>query len=67
MVGVPYIGNARHFLGISVQDGMMIPEIDAWASVPISNGRCFELAISRLKRGEIEEIIVSCIFQTLSV
>ena len=35
MVGVPNIGNARSFLSICVQDGMTIPQIDAWANVSV--------------------------------
>ena len=67
MVGVPNIGNARGFLDISVQDGITIPKIDAWAYASISHTPCFELVTSRLKRGGIEEIMVSCIFQSSSV
>ena len=64
---LPNIGNAWSFLGISVPDRMTIPKIDAWASAPISHTPCFELAISRQKRGGIKEVMVSCIFQTSSV
>ena len=35
MVGVPNIGNARSFLSICVQDGMIMPKTDAQASVSI--------------------------------
>ena len=35
MVGVPIIGDARNFLGICVQDGGAIPEIDPQASISI--------------------------------
>ena len=35
-VGVPNIGNVRSFLNICFQDGMIISEIDAWASMSIS-------------------------------
>ena len=35
MVGVPNIGNVRSFLGISVQDGMIIPKINVWPGVSV--------------------------------
>ena len=67
MVGVPKIGNTGCFFSICVQDGMIILKIDAWARVSILYPPCFELAISRVKRGGIEEIVISHIFQTSSV
>ena len=67
MVGVPNKGNARSFYGTCVQDGMIIPKINTQASAPISYPLCFELAFSRTKKGEIEEIVISCIFQTSSM
>ena len=63
MVGVSNIENARSFLSICIQDGMAIPKIDAWASVSIFYPQ-FELAVSRMKRGGIEEIMISQIFLT---
>ena len=59
MKGVPNKGNARSFHSICVQDGMVIPKINAWASAPVSYPPCFELATSRMKRGGVEEIVVS--------
>ena len=34
-VGVSNIGNDRGFLGISVQDGGIIPKINVWSSLSI--------------------------------
>ena len=51
--GVSNIGNARSFLSICVQDGLIIPKINAWAGMSISYSPCFELANSRTKRGWI--------------
>ena len=55
------------FLGICVQDRMIIPEINSWASVPVSYPPCFEFAICRMKRGGIKEMMISHIFQTTLV
>ena len=43
MVGVPYIGNARSFFGICVQDRMIIPKIYAQASTSVSYAPCLSL------------------------
>ena len=61
------MGNTRSFLSICVLDERIIPKINAQASTPISYPPCFELAISRMKRDGIEEIVIGCIFQTSSV
>ena len=59
MKGVPNKGNARSFHSICVQDGMVIPKVNAGASAPVSLTPSFELAASRMKRGGVEEIVVS--------
>ena len=66
IVGVPSIGNARSFLGICVQDGGTFPKIDVQASMSISYP-CFKLTDSRMKRGGIDKIAISCIFLASSV
>ena len=43
------------------------PKIDAWASAPISQPPCCELAVSRMKRGGAEEVMVSHVFQATPV
>ena len=40
--------------GISVEDEVVTPKIDVWASTPISHPQSFELAISSMKRGGVE-------------
>ena len=65
-VGVPNIENARCFPNICVQDGMIIPKINLQASASISCPH-FKLAVSRMKRGGIEEIMISHIFLISSV
>ena len=62
LVGVPCMGDARSSQGISVQGEISTPEINAQASAPISHPQSYELAISRLKRGGVEVIMVGHIF-----
>ena len=59
----PLVGECQVFHGICIQDGIITPKIDAWASTPISHPLCCELAVSRMKRGGIEEVMVSHVFQ----
>ena len=63
MVGVSNIENTKNFLGICVQDRGAILKINAWATISIFNP-LFKLTDSGMKRGEMEEIMVSCFFLT---
>ena len=56
------MGDARSSHSISVQDEIVTPKFDAWASAPISHPQSYELAISSLKRGGVEVIVAGHIF-----
>ena len=62
MVWDPLHGECQEFHGIYIQDEVVAPKIDAWASASISHPPCFEVANSRPKRGGVEVITVSHIF-----
>ena len=62
LVGVPCMGDARSSHSMSVQDEIVTPKIDAWASAHISHPQSYKLPISRLKRGGVEVIVASHIF-----
>ena len=52
----------QEFHGISVHDEKVTPNINAWASIPISCPQSYELAIFRMKRGGVDVIIAGHIF-----
>ena len=56
-------GGHRSSHGISVEDGIVAPKIDAQASTPISHPQSYELAISSMKRGWIRVIVTGHILQ----
>ena len=62
MVWGPLHGECQEFHGICIQDEVIIPKINAWASAPIPHTLSCELAISRMKRVGVEAIMVGCIF-----
>ena len=53
MPGVPWYLYLGH---------MVTPKIDAQANAPVLNPPCCKLAISRMKRGGVEEVVASHIF-----
>ena len=57
------MGDSRSSYSISVEDEMIIPKINAWASAPISHPQSYELSISSMKRGRMEAIMAGCILQ----
>ena len=59
----PLVWEMLEFHGICIQEGIVTPRINAWASAPISHTPCWKLAISRMKRGGVEKVMVSRVFQ----
>ena len=59
----PLHGKCQELHGICVQDGIVTTKIDAWASVPVSHPLYCELAVAKMKRGGVEEVVASCVFQ----
>ena len=55
----PLHGEHQEFHGIYIQDGIVTPKINAGDSTPISHTPCCEIAVSRIKRGRVEEVVVS--------
>ena len=50
----PLHGDARSSHSISVEDEVVTPKVNVWASTPISCPQSYELAISSMKRGVVE-------------
>ena len=59
----PLHGECQEFHGICIQDRMITPKFDSLVSAPISHPPCCEVAIPRMKRGGIEEVMVSNVLQ----
>ena len=49
----------QEFHGICIQDRIVTPKIEVWASAPISHPLFCGLAVSRMKRGGIEKVMVN--------
>ena len=54
------MGDTRSSHSMSVQDEMVTPQIDAWASAPISSPRA--MSLQSIDQGGVEVIMVSHIF-----
>ena len=56
-------GECQEFHGICIQEGIGTLKIDAGANAPVSHPLYCELAISRIKRCGVEEVMVSLVFK----
>ena len=65
--GVLCVRDTRNSHGISFQDGNVTPKLMHGLAPLFHAPQSYELAISRTKRGGVEVIMASCIFQTLPV
>ena len=62
----PLHGKHQEFHSICIQERMVTPKIDAWASTTISHPLLCGLAVSRMKRDGVEVIMTSHIFLMLT-